>query len=332
VDYHVDHLVGEGLAALRSGSRSEAIEKLSSATRLINRYGPARQALDLIAKDLFAEAIAIRDRGDTDGAVAALVKSIELNPDSGEVRAELARLLSTLPARRDLTTECLIFPDSNRADAFYRDAIQRCMDFVVYGGIDGDILEFGVLAGWTARRFAETMRDMQFLADLHLFDSFEGLPRSKSDIDNLSYDVTRGVWQEEMKLPDAWTEELGMTIDAHVAASLSRVISRERIHVHRGFFSDTLRAPLRTRAAIVHLDCDLYQSTIEVLSALDRDDVFVDGTVLMFDDWNCNRANPAFGQRRALREFLETFPAKYSASHYFNYGFNCAAFILHRNL
>jgi O-methyltransferase len=59
--------------------------------------------------------------------------------------------------------------------------------------------------------------------------------------------------------------------------------------------------------------------------------VLQDGTVLTFDDWNCNRANPAFGQRRAFREFLETHPAKYSASHYLNYGFNCAAFILHLN-
>ena len=69
-----------------------------------------------------------------------------------------------------------------------------------------------------------------------------------------------------------------------------------------------------------------------MLTALHRDDVLADGTVMMFDDWNCNRANPAFGQRRAFREFLETHAAIYSASHYLNYGFNCAAFILHRNL
>jgi hypothetical protein len=324
-------MVEEGRSALREGDRERAIARFSAATRRVNRYAPAKRELDVLAKNIFAEAISVRDTGDVEGAIAALVHSVELNPDSGEVRAELKRLLDGLPLRRDLTTECLIFPDAARADAFYRQAIQTCMDFVVYGGIDGDVLEFGVLAGWTARRFAETMRDMHFLGDLHLFDSFEGLPLSKSEIDTRSYDVTRGVWKEEMKLPDSWIEELGMEIDQHVVASLSRVIGRSRIHVRRGFFSETLREPIRTKAAIVHLDCDLYESTIEVLSALHRDEVLADGTVLMFDDWNCNRANPAYGQRRALREFLDAHPTRYSVSHYLNYGFNCAAFILHFN-
>jgi hypothetical protein len=28
-----------------------------------------------------------------------------------------------------------------------------------------------------------------------------------------------------------------------------------------------------------------------------------EGAVILFDDWNCNRANPAFGERRAWREY-----------------------------
>ncbi|MGV8996305.1 MAG: TylF/MycF/NovP-related O-methyltransferase [Parvibaculaceae bacterium] len=330
--YDIDRFVEEGRTALAAGRRDEACDLFVSAMRKVNRYGPAKQLTDVIAKDIFAEAIAVRDRRDTEGAIALLVRSIELNPDSGETRGELARLMGLRKPARDLTTECLIFPDAARADKFYRDAIQTCMDFIVYSGIEGDILEFGVLAGWTARRFAETMRDMHFFGDLHLFDSFEGLPLSKSDVDARSYDVTRGVWKEEMKLPDAWTDEIGMSIDQHVVWSLSHVISRSRLHVRRGFFSETLKEKLNTKAALVHLDCDLYESTVDVLSALHRDDVLVDGTVMMFDDWNCNRANPAFGQRRAFREFLDTHSAIYSASHYLNYGFNCAAFILHRNI
>tara|TARA_R110002074_G_scaffold402283_1_gene606101 strand:- start:1111 stop:2106 length:996 start_codon:yes stop_codon:yes gene_type:complete len=330
--YDIDQLVEYGCVALRAGLRESAIAHFSAAMRRVNRYGPAKIEIDKIAKSIFAEAITVRDQGDAEAAIVLLVRSIELNPDSGEVRSELARLLAAITPHRDLTTECLIFPDAARADKFYRDAIQTCMDFIVYNGIDGDILEFGVLAGWTARRFAETMLDMNYLGDIHLYDSFEGLPRVKSEVDQKSYDVVRGVWKEEMKLPDVWEDEIGMTIDAHVAQSLSRVISRSRIHMRRGYFSQTLKSKIEAKAALVHLDCDLYESTVEVLDALHRDDVLMDGTVLMFDDWNCNRANPAFGQRRAFAEFLKIHENVYSASHYLNYGFNCAAFILHLNV
>ena len=329
--YEIDQLVEDGCAALSAGRRESAIAHFSAAMRRINRYGPAKTEIDKIAKSIFSEAIAVRDQGDVEAAIALLVRSVELNPDSGEVRSELTRLLATTPPSRDLTTECLIFPDAARADKFYRDAIQTCMDFVVYSGIDGDIFEFGVLAGWTARRFAETMLEMNYLCDIHLYDSFEGLPRVKNEIDQKSYDVVRGVWKEEMKLPDAWEVEIGMTIDEHVAQSLSRVISRSRINMRRGYFNETLKTRIETKAALVHLDCDLYESTAEVLNALHRDHVLMDGTMLMFDDWNCNRANPAFGQRRAFAEFLKTHEATYSASHYLNYGFNCAAFILPLN-
>lgn len=330
--YEVDRLVGEGQKALEAGDREKAISSFSAAIRVVNGYGPAKVELDKLAKELFIEAIAARDQGELEKAIALLVRSIELNPKSQEVRTELSRLLSEGPSKRDLTTECLIFPDAERADQFYRNAIQTCMDFVVYNGVDGDIYEFGVLAGWTARRFAETMRDMFCLADIHLFDSFEGLPLSKSDVDVSSYDVQRGVWKEEMKLPDAWEVEIGMTIDQHVGWALSRVLSRSRIHIRRGFFKDTLKEKLTKKAALVHLDCDLYESTADVLAALHRDDVLNDGTIMMFDDWNCNRGNPAFGQRRAFREFLNQHADKYSASHFMNYGFNCAAFILHLNV
>jgi hypothetical protein len=324
----IDRHVAQGATAEAAGDISAAITAYAAATRIINRYGPAKAALDRIAQNTFAEAIRVRDTGDTPGAIALLVRSIELNPSSGETRAELARLLGQRSVR-DLTNECLIFPDQARAEAWYRNAIQTCMDFVVYGGIDGDIYEFGVLAGWTARRFAEIMRDMHYLGDLWLFDSFEGLPRPRGEIDNQSYDVTRGIWSGEMKLPDSWIEELGTSVDEHIVQRLSLVLSADRIHVRKGYFSETLQEPLGRPAALVHLDCDLYQSTVEVLEALHQRDGLQDGTILMFDDWNCNRANPAFGQRRAFREFLDRHNSIYMTSHFMNYGFNSAAFFLH---
>jgi hypothetical protein len=294
----------------------------------MHRYGPAATACSRIARALFAEGLAARKTGDRASAQASFVRSLELEPGADDVRDALQVLLDEKPGR-DLTQECLIFPDAARATRFYRDAIQTCLDFVIHAGVEGDILEFGVLGGWTARHFAEIARDSAYYGDLHLFDSFEGLPRDKAAIDKASFDVQRGVWREEMHLPESWEAELGGTIDQHVARMLATVISPSRLKIRKGFYADTLKTPLGTKAALVHMDCDLYQSTVEVFAALERDKALQDGTILMFDDWNCNRANPAFGQRRAFAEFLDRNKGRFAASHYLNYGFNCSAFILH---
>ncbi|MEE8507254.1 MAG: TylF/MycF/NovP-related O-methyltransferase [Kiloniellales bacterium] len=326
--FPVDHVVADAKRACAAGDLETAIKHYSRALRLVNQYPPAKGDVDRIAKLFFSEAIALRDAGDIDAAIARLVRSRELNPEAGEVRDELVRLLGKQPPRRDLTTECFILPDPVRADSIYREAIRRCLEFVAYGGIVGEVLEFGVLAGWTARIFAETMRDLHYLGDLYLFDTFKGLPRDKHAVDTSSHDVGRGVWRDGMDI-SILAEEVGEPIDEHVRRSLSTVISPQRIKVLRGLFADTLERPLDCKAAVVHLDCDLYGSTREVLDGLARHDVLQDGTVLMFDDWNCNRANPAFGQRRAFAEFMERNGKHYTASHSMNYGFNSAAFILH---
>jgi O-methyltransferase len=312
----------------KRGERDNAIKGYVDVYRSSYGNGVAKDAMIRLSQELFANAITVRDRGDRQGAIDLAVRSLELHPDSGEVNAELKRMMSQSPSR-DMTTECLVFPDAQRATQFYGEAIQRSLEFVVYGGVVGDILEFGTLAGWTARLFAERMRRIQFFGDLHLYDSFAGLPRAKDEIDRRSYDVTRGIWADEMELPSSLIAQLGEPIDVHVKRKLSTVIDGKRIHTHKGFYSDTLKEPIRSKAAIVHLDCDLYQSTKEVLDALHRDSVLQDGTVMLFDDWNCNRANPAFGQRRALAEFIAEHSATYGISEWFSYGFNCVAFILH---
>ena len=324
----VDQFVVAAKRARKRGDGKAAIEGYCKALRLVNRYPPAKQDLDAIAKSLFDDAIAVRDSGDSDKAIALLVRSRELNPDSGEVRAELERLLGTLPAERDVTTECFILPDRARAERIYGEAIRTCLEFVAYGGIVGDIFEFGVLGGWTARQFAEAMLTLHYPADLYLFDSFQGLPREKHLVDRASHDVTRGIWDGEMDI-SRLADEVGEPIDKHIHRRLSRVISPERIKIERGYFSETLQKPIESKAAIVHLDCDLYSSAKEVLESLASQRVFQDGTVLMFDDWNCNRGSPYFGQRRAFREFLETYAGRYVASQFITYGFNSCAFILH---
>jgi ABC-2 type transport system ATP-binding protein len=327
--YEFDRHVDAGKAAEAAGKQTAAVAHYVESMRLMYRYGPAQVQIGPIAAQLCQSGVEHRDAGEHEKAIKDFVRSIELNPDAAEPRQHLAALLARQTGR-DLTKECLIFPDPARATQFYRHAIQTCVDFVVFGGVIGDIFEFGVLGGWTARNFAEISRDMAFYGDLKLFDSFEGLPLQKHALDRTSYDVQRGIWREEMHLPEAWEADFGEPLKDHIVRKLSQIISLERIIVRQGFYSETLQTPLTGKAAIVHMDCDLYQSTVEVFMALERDDILQDGTIIMFDDWNCNRANPAYGQRLAFHEFLERNKGGWSTSHFMNYGFNCAAFILHR--
>ncbi len=267
-------------------------------------------------------------QGSKDAALNFTVAAIEANPKNSLARELMAKIDQSSP-RPDITKNCYVFYDGARADSVHREAIRRCLEYTAISGVIGDVLEFGVLAGWSARIFAETMRDLMVMGNLYLFDSFAGLPDYSSPVDQISFEIAgRNIWSDKMKFQDDFVAQLGGSVERHIQNSLAYVIRKERIKTFPGFYSETLKNPLKIKAALVHIDCDLYQSTVEVLEGLLKHDVFQDGCVLMFDDWNCNKANPNFGERRAFREFLEK-QKKYTASEFFTYGFNGAAFILH---
>jgi hypothetical protein len=267
-------------------------------------------------------------QADIQRALEMTVVSLEADPNNRKARDLLALIENSIQGP-DTTRYCFIFYDHHRANQIYREAIRRCLEYTAISGVIGDILEFGVLAGWTARIFAESMRDYMIMGNLHLFDSFAGLPAYDSEVDRRSYEIAgRNIWSDKMKFPDEYVATLGGDLEEHVKQKLSTILRRQRITTRRGFYSDSLRHSIQAKAAVVHIDCDLYQSTVEVLDALLRDDVFQDGCVVMFDDWNCNKASPYFGERRAFSEFLEK-QTQYTASEFFTYGFNGAAFILH---
>jgi O-methyltransferase len=224
---------------------------------------------------------------------------------------------------------CFIFYDGDGARAIHGEAYKRAIEFVTIGGVVGDVLEFGVLGGWSARLICEAMRDVFNLNNIHLFDSFEGLPDYASEIDKTSYEIGgRDIWSDKMRFPADFLKQFGQPHEWHIRDRISEVIRAERILIHKGYYSETLKEDLGIKAALVHIDCDLYQSTAEVLWGLHRMKSFQDGCVLLFDDWNCNRANPRYGERRAFQEFLDG-QTRFTASPWFTYGYNGAAYILH---
>lgn len=325
-DLSAEHFYRLGMAARARGDDEEAFRHFARSNSLILRYGPARDELRQMSQDAVA-----RFRPDLPefDRIGLLVRAVEMDPLNAEARAMLARLLDERQGGADLTKMCFIFYDGDRARMIHEEAYRRAIEFVTIGGIPGDVLEFGVLGGWSSRIISEVMRDVFNLNNLHLFDSFEGLPEYATRVDRESYEIAgRNVWSDKMKFPAEFLEQFGQPHEWHIRDRLSEVIRPERILVHKGFYSDTLAGNLDLKASIVHLDCDLYQSTVEVLWNLFRMGALQDGTVLLFDDWNCNRGNPNYGERRALAEFLAE-QSTFTATPWYTYGYNGAAYILH---
>lgn len=314
-----------GMAARRAKDDDLAFRHFARALGLIPRYAPAVAELSAMSA---ACAAAADDANEA--ALPLLVRAIEMNPDDPALRTRLAALLEDRGGV-DLTQCCFIFPDPVRARTIHAEAYRRALEFVTLGGVVGDVLEFGVLGGWSARIICETLRDLFNLGNVHLFDSFEGLPEYTSEVDRRSYEIGgRNIWTDKMRFPDDFLAQYGGRHDLHIRDRLSEIIRPERLFINRGFYAETLKTDLSVKASLVHIDCDLYQSTVEVLWGLHRMAALQDGCVLLFDDWNCNRANPDFGERRALREFLEG-QHRFTASPWFTYGYNGAAFILHEH-
>jgi predicted O-methyltransferase YrrM len=117
----------------------------------------------------------------------------------------------------------------------------------------GLVLEFGVYFGRSIRRLPRGDDGL-----VHGFDSFEGLPEHWGARD------ARGALSTGGRLP---------TVPEHV-------------RLHRGWFADTLPGFLAAHPGpvrLVHIDCDLYASTVTVLDGLAAR--LRAGAVLVFDDF-----------------------------------------------
>ena len=108
--------------------------------------------------------------------------------------------------------------------------------------ISGDIAEVGVYKGGSARIISHAKGDKT----LHLFDTFEGLPAPSHEKDNYG------------KYPQ------GRFISAYdeVKSSLS---SYPHVYIYKGLFPETANPIRDKKFSFVHLDVDIYQSTIQCL-------------------------------------------------------------------
>lgn len=189
--------------------------------------------------------------------------------------------------------------ESSRQRIDIGSTLQRAVQYAMGSRVDGDFVEFGTASGFTASVIARTMVEIKRKPKrtLWLFDSFEGLPNATSKIDRANPHVVTGLWGRGTCTglsPEGLLRKVGWFLDPAF------------IRIEKGWFSDTAqRIPGDTRFALIHVDGDLYQSAIDCLTPLFERRLISQGAVIIFDDWNCGRADNALGERRAWQEITQ---------------------------
>lgn len=199
--------------------------------------------------------------------------------------------------------------------------LKQIMDFVSNCRVEGDYLEFGVFRGGTfapAYHFA-TRRGLGAMR-FYAFDSFEGIPEmSGIDVDEDGSSQFR-------------PGQFATGMDEFRRLMRRKRVDLDRVTLVPGFYDDSLDEQTRSslpveKAAVIWVDCDLYESTVPVLDFVS--DYVHDGTVIAFDDWHCFRSDPERGEQRAFREWLEKHP-ELSATAYRDFEWGGTSFVLRR--
>jgi O-methyltransferase len=177
-----------------------------------------------------------------------------------------------------------VFPDDRQP--YFEMAFQRVRDLQ----LRGDYLEFGVYRGSSftlaARSAAKCgLNTMRYFA----FDSFDGLPEAEGKV------FAHGEFACSEQNFTRMITKAGVPIDKVVKV--------------KGFYDESLTNDIKRkykldRAAVVHIDCDLYSSTKDVLAFIEG--IVQTGTIIIFDDWSVfrNEQHPEdFGEPKAFNEW-----------------------------
>jgi len=193
----------------------------------------------------------------------------------------------------------------------------NAMHFISEAGIRGDYLEFGVYKGSSfIEMYHLSVKYLQNNMKFYAFDSFQGLPPIKG-VDSLEdsrykenqYSCSQNIFKQNL-------------IQNHVKLDRTEIIS--------GWYDDILndktKKGLKTsKASLILIDCDLYESTKHVLDFITS--YIQDGTILIFDDYYSYRGRLDRGEPKAFSEWLNNNPEITAVEHQ-KAGRTMASFIL----
>lgn len=185
------------------------------------------------------------------------------------------------------------------------DNLQQCIEGVIAQGVAGDIIEAGVWRGGAAI-FARAVLKAYGVTDRTVWvaDSFEGLPQA---------DATKHPYDHQLELH----------AQAALAISLEEVkrnferygMLDDQVRFLKGWFKDTLPSAPIARLAVLRVDGDHYESTMDVLHSL-YPKVTTGGYVII-DDYSmvqgCDLAVRDFRRQQAISDELQRIPGGYGA-------------------
>ena len=149
--------------------------------------------------------------------------------------------------------------------------------------LQGDFLECGVYKGGTARMLAEFLgRNARTGVQLHLFDTFEGMPETDREVD---------------------VHRKGDFSNTSLARVKQVVGRNEIVQFHPGWIPETFRGISDGPVAMAHVDVDIFRSVWDCCEWIyPRLQV---GGVMVFDDYGFPTCP---GARKAVDEFFRDKP------------------------
>lgn len=154
--------------------------------------------------------------------------------------------------------------------------------------------EFGCHSG---RTFSTVINAAHYLkiknTEFYAFDSFKGLPSTDKKEDGI---FKLGAFNTSKK-------------DFISIIKNSTGLEIKSKNMIEGFYESSLTPELQSKlpkVGIVHIDVDLYSSTVTVLNFIKP--LLMNGSVILFDDWYCFPPSENKGEKRAFNEFCQKNP------------------------
>lgn len=174
--------------------------------------------------------------------------------------------------------------------------LRRCCENVIRAEVPGDLIETGVWRGG-ACIFMRAVLAAYGISDRTVWvaDSFEGLPQPDAN----AYPPDRGARFHEFKQLAVGVDEVRQNFERYGLLD-------DQVRFLKGWFKDTLASAPIERLAILRLDGDMYQSTMETFVSL-YDKLSVGGYVIV-DDYvlrACRQAVTDFRAARAIGDPIE---------------------------
>jgi hypothetical protein len=202
--------------------------------------------------------------------LAAIRQVLGAHPDSFDV-LQVAKLAACYDSATYYQTAMI----RSEASANDLELMRRAVD---WKGIDGLVMEFGVATGRSVNHLAGLLPGQTIFG----FDSFHGLPETwRTGYEAGTFAQAIPEVLPNVELVHGWFEQ---TLDSFVAS-------------HPG------------PVALLHVDCDLYSSTVTILRGLAER--IVPGSIIVFDEY-FNYPGWRQGEFRAFQEFIAATGKRYT--------------------